>query len=413
MLVGIAGATPSREFTLGDVVLATELHDFSVRAAVFGKGTEYRGGGGAMAPEVEDFIGLLAGRAHGDWNEVQAIGRRSPPVDVDAPDATYGDPDWQRKVRSAMSHHFPTPRSVRKPQMTTRPFAGGNLLVKDDALWREWQSHARQIEAVEMELGGMYEATRTRNRVYPILVCKGISDVVGFRRDDDWTSYACETAAAGAMALLALGPVDARPKPDLAPLRGLATAELAVVQQARYPFATVHMRIQNTLDRPVRVTGVKIETQQHVQIYDKVATSIDNIPDYERLHQIETEPGKALTVPVDCLIQARLDAGLHVALCNRTVYRELGLFFGVSLYRATVSLILDDELILGVGAIVVDLYAGNPHGMVSRINQEDWRTYNRNVDREMLRDCLRGRYIIDDSTTNAIREFLSRTGDLV
>jgi nucleoside phosphorylase len=61
MLVGIAGATPSSEFTLGDVVVATELHDFSVRAAVFGQQTQYRAGGGPMAPEVEDFIALLAG----------------------------------------------------------------------------------------------------------------------------------------------------------------------------------------------------------------------------------------------------------------------------------------------------------------------------------------------------------------
>ena len=44
LLVGIAGATPSTEFTLGDVVVATELHEFSVRAGVFDKGIEYRTG---------------------------------------------------------------------------------------------------------------------------------------------------------------------------------------------------------------------------------------------------------------------------------------------------------------------------------------------------------------------------------
>jgi hypothetical protein len=33
VLVGIAGAIPSDDFTLGDVVIATRLHDFSVKAA--------------------------------------------------------------------------------------------------------------------------------------------------------------------------------------------------------------------------------------------------------------------------------------------------------------------------------------------------------------------------------------------
>jgi nucleoside phosphorylase len=217
VLVGIAGATPSSEFTLGDVVVATELHEFSVRAAVFDKSTAYRPGGGAMAPEVEDFIGLLAGRKGdlGSWNEVSTIGQPSPNVDFRRRGAFYGDRAWRNKVRKAISGHFPTPDITRKPQITARPFAGGNVLVKDDALWQEWQAHARQIEAVEMELEGMYTAARTRRRIYPILVSKGISDIVGFDRDDAWTKYACETAASGALALLSLRPVEPRDKPDL------------------------------------------------------------------------------------------------------------------------------------------------------------------------------------------------------
>jgi hypothetical protein len=172
-----------------------------------------------MAPEVEDFIALLAGRQDdlGNWNEISVVGQPSPRVDVKRRNAIYGDKAWQGKVRKAISEHFPTAESTRKPQITARPFAGGNVLVKDDALWRQWQSHARQIEAVEMELEGMYTAARTRDRTYPILVSKAISDIVGFRRGDDWTKYACETAASGALALLALRPIEPREKPDLVP----------------------------------------------------------------------------------------------------------------------------------------------------------------------------------------------------
>jgi hypothetical protein len=122
--------------------------------------------------------------------------------------------------------------------------------MKDDALWQEWQSHARQVEAVEMELAGMYVAAWTRRKIYPILVSKGISDVVGFDRDPGWTKYACETAASGALALLGLRPFKPREKQDLAPLMALSVAEIGVKQFAKYPAATVQMRIKNTSDRP-------------------------------------------------------------------------------------------------------------------------------------------------------------------
>jgi hypothetical protein len=148
MLVGIAGATPSEEFTLGDVVVASELRDFSIRASVFKKPTEYRSGGGRMSAAVDDFIGLLAGRQNelGDWNEVTSIGRVSPLVNARSAKKLYGKKDWKKKVRERLLHHFPTPKSHRKPHITARSFAGGNTLMKDVKLWQEWQSHARQVE---------------------------------------------------------------------------------------------------------------------------------------------------------------------------------------------------------------------------------------------------------------------------
>lgn len=217
MLVGIAGAPPSDEFTLGDVVVATELNNFSVRATVFGKPLEYRLGGGRMARDVEDFIALLAVRRKrlGNWNEKEVLGLKTPRVD---PSRTYGDRKWRKKVRDAIRVHFrPSGILKRNPRITTRSFAGGDTLVKDDATWKEWQAHARQIEAVEMELPGVYEAAHAYERTYPILVSKGISDIVGLRRDDAgaWTKYACATSAAGALAMLSLRPVGPRGKPDL------------------------------------------------------------------------------------------------------------------------------------------------------------------------------------------------------
>ena len=68
----------------------------------------------------------------------------------------------------------------------------------------QWLSNARETAAVEMELGGVYIAAKRLNREYPILAIRGISDIIGFKRSPDWTSYACETATSLCFSLLGL-----------------------------------------------------------------------------------------------------------------------------------------------------------------------------------------------------------------
>jgi nucleoside phosphorylase len=108
-------------------------------------------------------------------------------------------------------HHFSyredevTPEEVikvRRPLVTSRPVASSDVLVKSATELQQWQESARSVAAVEMELGGVYEAARQAHKQYPVLAIRGISDVVGYKRDDEWTKYACNTAAAFAVALL-------------------------------------------------------------------------------------------------------------------------------------------------------------------------------------------------------------------
>jgi nucleoside phosphorylase len=92
----------------------------------------------------------------------------------------------------------------------TGAIASSDRLMKDAETMSVWSKIARQVVAVEMESAGIYKATQGRN--VPFLAIRGISDVVGFRREDDWTPYACETAAAFAHAFLRTRPIlPARP----------------------------------------------------------------------------------------------------------------------------------------------------------------------------------------------------------
>jgi hypothetical protein len=264
-----------------------------------------------------------------------------------------------------------------------------------------------------MELAGIYVAAWTRKRVYPILVSKGISDVVGFDRHPDWTKYACETAASGAMALLRLRPFEPREKPDLVPLKALAIAEIGVRQIGGYPAATIAMTIKNNCDRSVRITEIRVKTLQHEMISSERATDIDKVPEYERpLHQIGTTAGDMLKVAEDTTIQSRTSNAVWIGLCNRKVNQEVLLKrFGLSLFRVEVSLIVENKFEFKVGTFVLDLYGGNPHGTVMAIQEPDWSKYNQSVDLQMLRDCMTDRYISAPSTQVRVHEFLRLTGD--
>src|SRR5262245_44557794 len=56
MAIGIAGAIPHHEFTLGDVVVAKRLHDFSVGAALENRDLQAANQGGPMHKGIQDIL---------------------------------------------------------------------------------------------------------------------------------------------------------------------------------------------------------------------------------------------------------------------------------------------------------------------------------------------------------------------
>src|SRR5258708_37934265 len=46
-----------------------------------------------------------------------------------------------------------------------------------------------------MPKGQSWQAARSVKGDRPVLAIRGISDIVGYRRDADWTKYACHSAA--------------------------------------------------------------------------------------------------------------------------------------------------------------------------------------------------------------------------
>src|ERR1700733_6004394 len=69
LVVGIAGGLPSDDISLGDVVLSTRVHDFSVEARKFREDTSYNVGGGPIDKALAAGIANLAARELelGEW----------------------------------------------------------------------------------------------------------------------------------------------------------------------------------------------------------------------------------------------------------------------------------------------------------------------------------------------------------
>ncbi len=203
VLAGIAGGFPSKDFSLGDVLLANSLIDYSVSAAIEGKGSmEHRMAGGPMHPAVQRLLAWLPASSErlGKWNDTQSLGAEKPTIEVPehvTDDSLYGPKDFREKVRESLRHHFPSSSSSRLPMFQCEVLATSNVLVKQVKVLNEWKKIARQISHVEMEMGGVYSAARRAGeQEIPLLCVRGISDIVGYKRSEEWTNFACQAAAA-------------------------------------------------------------------------------------------------------------------------------------------------------------------------------------------------------------------------
>src|SRR6201988_3767015 len=102
IVVGIAGAVPDVEYTLGDVLLATRLHDFCVSARLPSENgriiEEFATKGGPMHPAIQDLLGFLPAiePTLERWNKRPLLKAKRPAVDLTEQNF-YGSEEWKRK----------------------------------------------------------------------------------------------------------------------------------------------------------------------------------------------------------------------------------------------------------------------------------------------------------------------------
>jgi nucleoside phosphorylase/uncharacterized SAM-dependent methyltransferase len=211
LVVGIAGGIPHNEFTLGDVIVSTHIVNSNVDAKNADGTTDYMMAGNSPHPHVEHIISLLPGDPQlNSWNKFPALQLERPDVNLQQM-TIHGGEEWQQRVQESLTQHFGQESNRHRPPLfKTGPIISSNHLMKDPLILMDLLKMYRSVLAVEMEAAGVYEAARRSNNLYPVMVIRGISDIVGLQRDEKWTAYACQTAAAFTSTFIMTAPIGPR-----------------------------------------------------------------------------------------------------------------------------------------------------------------------------------------------------------
>ena len=278
-VVGICGAVPDSEFTLGDVIVASRLHAFTLGVIKEDERPQFTNLGAPLSRRAEDLVGYIKALEPdlSGWEADQQIGLTRPEV-ILSPNNFYGSDERKRQTEKILAGHFGGPRRRTQPIVTTRPVASSDFLIKDTATLEDWQSSARDASSIEMELAGIFEAARRPGREYPILAVRGISDIIGFKRSGDWTQYACECAASLFFALVRVMPehflrenphqITSPPFPIRRPDESETTPDLASRATPALPRQRVTIREKSAAEILANLQGIGLSHQFREKVED-------------------------------------------------------------------------------------------------------------------------------------------------
>lgn len=198
VLAGIGGGLPSSDYTLGDVILATSVSDLRVRAVLAGGKQEFATTGARAHKAVALLLAHLPAfeKEISPWCGDESVRVTRPTVSLaDVKTVANTSEQWKNAIRASLERHFDPGSPRGHPIALTGAVSSSDTLIKDAEYAQDLKTFIRQVLAFEMEAAGVFQAADQKHKHYPVLVVRGISDVVGLERDPHWTLYACHTAA--------------------------------------------------------------------------------------------------------------------------------------------------------------------------------------------------------------------------
>jgi nucleoside phosphorylase len=203
-VVGIAGGAPHKDFTIGDVIVASELLEFTYEEKRDNSPSTLHPRTLPLHRLTHGFVSMLPAvlRQIAQWSAEQETTKQRPApptihqIAADVPEVN------RAKLEATIRSHLDKPRT--DPKVVTGTVGSSNALIKSTDFLAQISGGFKFLLCVEMESAGCYAACNT-NAPIPMLAIRGISDIVGVVRSEEWTEYACQTAASLAMHLLRSG----------------------------------------------------------------------------------------------------------------------------------------------------------------------------------------------------------------
>ena len=204
ILLGICGSIPCADVGLGDVVIGQRILDFSIGAVNSDNSREYA----VFSPGGEDNILKFSGPMISQWSKefkcwpkIKGYRTREllnkPWKELD--DTNFkGSKQWIEKLKRNYAYHMLN--NTQYPNAVYGTIATSDSVMKSPREVAHWLRAARDIRAIEMEASGVLMAAKRFS--CPVVVVRGISDIVGQARDEAWTYYAVNSAAASAAEMI-------------------------------------------------------------------------------------------------------------------------------------------------------------------------------------------------------------------
>ena len=199
LAVGIAGAVPTSDVFLGDVVLAKDIRDLTCGAET-AAGREEAVASLYLMNAVKDFVANLTMDDFKEWQERAASIPR--PAVKGIGSLWTDDKQWDKKINESLEDNERRPL----PKVVDGVIASSDHLVKSKSFMKRRLLVDRRILANDMESAGVAKACE--RKMVPLLILRGISDIVGHARSEDWKRYACEVVAGCAREVVNLESVD-------------------------------------------------------------------------------------------------------------------------------------------------------------------------------------------------------------
>lgn len=214
VVVGIAGGTPNEDFFLGDVVISRSAITPERVASEVDGSRSLQAGVHPPNKNTEAILNRINALIHKLPYRPNTSGLISPNESILEIEQKTKSQEWKDACKDAIRAFEQRSRDAPpKPVITIQSFFSSTERVRSPEYAATIISSNREAKVFEMELAGCLTAAKQQKAEIPIISIRGISDIIGIKRNQSqWNKIASSNAAQVAGAIIKHGLLQSPPE---------------------------------------------------------------------------------------------------------------------------------------------------------------------------------------------------------